>query len=158
MVTRHDGNSPFTRDSFTENGEWEIVDNRTFKYQQHIFTIINKTCRYATVVFELHLRRRTLFFMYNIIAPCVMLSILTVTQFMLPSESGEKVTLGLTVLLAYSVFSFNIAESMPETSEVIPLIAIYLMAIMGISALSVSFSVFVLNLRHGADYSDRYVH
>ncbi|VDK45217.1 unnamed protein product [Cylicostephanus goldi] len=70
---------------------------------------------------------------------------------------------------------------MPETSEVIPLIgklkdflicqsellkkireyatylssAIYLMAIMGISALSVSFSVFVLNLRHGADYSDR---
>ncbi len=43
-------------------------------------------------------------------------------QFMLPCESGEKVTLGLTVLLAYSVFSFNIAENMPETSEVIPLI------------------------------------
>ncbi|ETN84164.1 Neurotransmitter-gated ion-channel transmembrane region [Necator americanus] len=76
-------------------------------------------------------------------------------QFLLPCESGEKVTLGLTVLLAYSVFSFNIAESMPETSEVIPLIAIYLMAIMGISALSVTFSVFVLNLRHGADYSDK---
>ena len=70
---------------------------------------------------------------------------------MLPCESGEKVTLGLTVLLAYSVFSFNIAESMPETSEVIPLIAIYLMAIMGISALSVGFSVFVLNVRHGAE-------
>ncbi|CAJ0599047.1 unnamed protein product [Cylicocyclus nassatus] len=150
MVTRYDGKSPFTRDSFTENGEWEIVDNRTFKYQQH-----SEDAEYATVVFELHLRRRTLFFMYNIIAPCVMLSILTVTQFLLPSECGEKVTLGLTVLLAYSVFSFNIAESMPETSEVIPLIAIYLMAIMGISALSVSFSVFVLNLRHGADYSDR---
>lgn len=43
-------------------------------------------------------------------------------QFMLPCESGEKITLGLTVLLAYSVFSFNIAENMPETSEVIPLI------------------------------------
>jgi hypothetical protein len=53
------------------------------------------------------------------------LQILTMMQFMLPSESGEKVTLGLTVLLAYSVFSFNIAESMPETSEVIPLIGIY---------------------------------
>lgn len=43
-------------------------------------------------------------------------------QFLLPCESGEKITLGLTVLLAYSVFSFNIAENMPETSEVIPLI------------------------------------
>ncbi|WKY02246.1 hypothetical protein Q1695_015900 [Nippostrongylus brasiliensis] len=150
MITRYDGKSPFTKDSFTENGEWEIVANRTFRYQQH-----SGSNEYSTVVFELHLRRRTLFFMYNIIAPCVMLSILTMMQFLLPCESGEKVTLGLTVLLAYSVFSFNIAESMPETSEVIPLIAIYLMAIMGISALSVSFSVFVLNLRHGADYSDR---
>lgn len=47
---------------------------------------------------------------------------LTMMQFLLPCESGEKITLGLTVLLAYSVFSFNIAENMPETSEVIPLI------------------------------------
>ncbi|VDO21982.1 unnamed protein product [Heligmosomoides polygyrus] len=152
VLARYDGKSPFTKDSFTENGEWEIVANRTFRYKQH-----SGSTEYSTVVFELHLRRRTLFFMYNIVAPCVMLSILTMMQFLLPCESGEKVTLGLTVLLAYSVFSFNIAESMPETSEVIPLIAIYLMAIMGISALSVSFSVFVLNLRHGADYSDRYI-
>lgn len=51
-----------------------------------------------------------------------MLSILTLMQFWLPSECGEKITLGLTVLLAYSVFSFNIGENMPETSDVIPLI------------------------------------
>lgn len=76
---------------------------------------------------------------------------LTLTQFLLPCESGEKVTLGLTVLLAYSVFSFNIAESMPETSEVIPLVAIYLMVVMAISSLSVGFSVVVLNVRHGAE-------
>ncbi|EPB66734.1 hypothetical protein ANCCEY_14174, partial [Ancylostoma ceylanicum] len=126
ILTRYDGKSPFTKDSFTENGEWEIVDNRTFRYQHHSgrteSVLLNTFFLYATVVFELHLRRRTLFFMYNIIAPCVMLSILTMMQFLLPCESGEKVTLGLTVLLAYSVFSFNIAESMPETSEVIPLI------------------------------------
>ncbi|VDL73975.1 unnamed protein product [Nippostrongylus brasiliensis] len=139
------------------------MDVAKFPFDHQFCSLIFRSCKgfihidslYSTVVFELHLRRRTLFFMYNIIAPCVMLSILTMMQFLLPCESGEKVTLGLTVLLAYSVFSFNIAESMPETSEVIPLIAIYLMAIMGISALSVSFSVFVLNLRHGADYSDR---
>ncbi|CAJ0580808.1 unnamed protein product, partial [Mesorhabditis spiculigera] len=107
--------------------------------------------RYDVVVFELHLRRRMLYFMYNIIYPCVMLSILTLMQFILPCESSEKVTLGLTVLLAYSVFSFSIAESMPETSDVIPLIAIYLMANMGLSAVSVAFSVLVLNLRHGVE-------
>ncbi|RCN40565.1 hypothetical protein ANCCAN_13499, partial [Ancylostoma caninum] len=35
ILTRYDGKSPFTKDSFTENGEWEIVDNRTFRYQHH---------------------------------------------------------------------------------------------------------------------------
>ncbi|KIH45253.1 hypothetical protein ANCDUO_24710, partial [Ancylostoma duodenale] len=97
ILTRYDGKSPFTKDSFTENGEWEIVDNRTFRYQHH--------------------SGRT----ESICLPNVV-QILTMMQFLLPCESGEKVTLGLTVLLAYSVFSFNIAESMPETSEVIPLI------------------------------------
>ena len=96
---------------------------------------------------------------------------MTITQFILPCESCEKITLGLTVLLAYSVFSFNIAENMPETSDAVPLIgifyfkfsaikfifiAIYLMAIMAISGLSVCFSVGVLNMRHGADSKYRY--
>ncbi|VDN05206.1 unnamed protein product [Thelazia callipaeda] len=149
IMERFDGKDPFTRDSFMENGEWEIVANRTRKVLRGRQTI------FPTIVFELHLRRRVLFFIYNVIVPCVMLSVLTMMQFVLPCESGEKITLGLTVLLAYSVFSFNIAENMPETSEVIPLIAIYLMGIMGISGLSVCLSVLVLNMRHGAAHNYR---
>uniref|UniRef100_A0A7E4W089 Neurotransmitter-gated ion-channel ligand-binding domain-containing protein n=1 Tax=Panagrellus redivivus TaxID=6233 RepID=A0A7E4W089_PANRE len=145
VLERYDGKDPFTIDSFTENGEWEIVANKTQKLMR------GRNSVYPTIVFALHLRRRILYFLYNIIVPCIMLSILTMMQFMLPCESGEKITLGLTVLLAYSVFSFNIAESMPETSDSIPLIAIYIMAIMAISALSVCLSVCVLNMRHGAD-------
>lgn len=30
-MERYDGKNPFTRDSFIENGEWEIVANRTRK-------------------------------------------------------------------------------------------------------------------------------
>jgi nicotinic acetylcholine receptor len=52
-----------------------------------------------------------------------MLSILTCLTFYLPTESGEKVSLGLTVLLAFSVFMLLIAESIPATSEFIPLIS-----------------------------------
>uniref|UniRef100_A0A1I7V748 Neur_chan_memb domain-containing protein n=1 Tax=Loa loa TaxID=7209 RepID=A0A1I7V748_LOALO len=115
-MERYDGKNPFTRDSYIENGEWEIVANRTRK------VLRGRQTTFSTIVFELHLRRRVLYFIYNIIAPCFMLSILTMMQFLLPCESGEKITLGLTVLLAYSVFSFNIAENMPETSDVIPLI------------------------------------
>jgi nicotinic acetylcholine receptor len=51
-----------------------------------------------------------------------MLSVLTCLTFYLPTESGEKVSLGLTVLLSFSVFMLLIAEAMPATSEFIPLI------------------------------------
>ena len=60
--------------------------------------------------------------MYNIVFPCMMMSTLTVLVFCLPPDSGEKIALGVTVLLAFSVFMLAIAEKMPETSESIPLI------------------------------------
>ena len=40
----------------------------------------------------------------------------------MPPDSGEKIALGVTVILAFSVFMLAIAERMPETSESIPLI------------------------------------
>lgn len=118
ILERYDGKDPFTQDSFSENGEWEIVANRTRKLLR------GRNSIYPTIIFELHLRRRVLYFVFNIIVPCIMLSVLTMVQFVLPCESCEKITLGLTVLLAYSVFSFNIAESMPETSDAVPLIGL----------------------------------
>ena len=62
------------------------------------------------------------FYRYNIVFPCMMMSTLTVLVFCLPPDSGEKIALGVTVLLAFSVFMLAIAEKMPETSESIPLI------------------------------------
>ena len=60
--------------------------------------------------------------MYNIVFPCMMMSTLTVLVFCMPPDSGEKIALGVTVILAFSVFMLAIAERMPETSESIPLI------------------------------------
>ena len=68
------------------------------------------------------IRRKTLYYMYNIVFPCMMMSTLTVLVFCMPPDSGEKIALGVTVILAFSVFMLAIAERMPETSESIPLI------------------------------------
>ena len=57
----------------------------------------------------------------------MMMSTLTVLVFCLPPDSGEKIALGVTVLLAFSVFMLAIAEKMPETSESIPLIGMSLL-------------------------------
>jgi len=54
----------------------------------------------------------------------VLLMGIGILVFCLPPESGEKVSLSVTVLLAMTVYQLLIAETIPATSEVIPLIGI----------------------------------
>lgn len=105
--------------NYVDNGEWTLIDTKAVRNVK-----VYPCCPepFPDVTFYLHLRRRVLYYAFNVIIPCVLLSLLTLTGFLLPPESGEKVTLGLTVLLAFSVFMLLIAENMPPTSEYIPLI------------------------------------
>ena len=106
--------------------------------------------------------------MYNVIFPCLMMSVLTLLVFVLPPDSGEKISLGITVLLAFSVFVLAIAEKMPETSDSVPLIEIYLTVVMGkcfvgvssllikdlgMSSISVVMTVVVLNFHHRGPFN-----
>lgn len=77
---------------------------------------------YAHVTFTLHLTRRYKFYMMNIVLPCLMLSSLIMIGFFLPPEAGEKISLGISVLLAFTVFLLMIADNIPRTSLAIPLI------------------------------------
>ena len=47
---------------------------------------------------------------------------LALAMFWMPAEAGEKVSLGITVMLAFSVFQLVIAEQTPKTSEFYPVL------------------------------------
>ncbi|XP_021913489.1 neuronal acetylcholine receptor subunit alpha-7-like isoform X1 [Zootermopsis nevadensis] len=77
---------------------------------------------YVDITFAVHIRRRTLFYTVNLIVPCVMISSMTLLGFTLPHECGEKLTLGVTILLSLTVFLNMVAETMPATSDAVPLL------------------------------------
>ncbi|RNA37099.1 Cation transporter family [Brachionus plicatilis] len=131
--------------NYVPNGEWDLV--RTYCVRRVVYY---PCCRepFPDVTFTLIIRRKVLYFTVNVILPCLMLSALTVLVFVIPSDSGDKVTLGITVFLAFSVIMLAVAENLPETSEYVPLISIYLTVIMFTASLSVICTVFVLNLHH----------
>ncbi|KAK3609955.1 hypothetical protein CHS0354_011788 [Potamilus streckersoni] len=81
---------------------------------------------FPDVTFYVRLRRRVKYYFMNIIIPCIILSFLCLAGFLLPPESGEKITLGLSVLLTITVFMLMVADKMPQTSESIPLISEYI--------------------------------
>ncbi len=76
---------------FITNGEWDLIgvpSNRTVEYY---------TCcpePYVDITFTIHIRRRTLYYFFNLIVPSVLISSMALLGFTLPPDSGEKLTLG----------------------------------------------------------------
>lgn len=101
---------------------------------------------YPDITFNITLRRKTLFYTVNLIVPCVGISFLTVLTFYLPSDSGEKISLCVSILLSLTVFFLLLAELIPPTSLVVPLIGKYLLFTMILVTLSILVTVIVLNV------------
>ncbi|CAF1415569.1 unnamed protein product [Adineta ricciae] len=123
------------------NSGWAILDVKQGLVWR---TKNNKT--YGELVYGVHIRRRPLYYIFNVIIPCAMLSCLTCMSFWLPTSSGEKVTLGLTCFVAFSVFMLMVAEKVPATSDTVPIIGIYLTIVMSLTSISVIMAVIVANL------------
>ncbi|KAG7206033.1 hypothetical protein KM043_003436 [Ampulex compressa] len=60
-------------------------------------TIMYQCCPepYVDVTFTIQIRRRTLYYFFNLIVPCVLISSMALLGFTLPPDSGEKLTLAL---------------------------------------------------------------
>ncbi|XP_037912237.1 neuronal acetylcholine receptor subunit alpha-7 isoform X2 [Hermetia illucens] len=130
---------------FITNGEWYLIGMPGTKN-----TITYQCCPepYVDITFTIKIRRRTLYYFFNLIVPCVLISSMALLGFTLPPDSGEKLTLGVTILLSLTVFLNLVAESMPTTSDAVPLIGTYFNCIMFMVASSVVLTVVVLNYHH----------
>ena len=50
------------------------------------------------------IRRRPLFYVFNMVFPCVLITLVAFLGFYLPSGSTEKVNIGITTLLSITLF------------------------------------------------------
>ena len=60
----------------------------------------------------------------NDINPCLgaLLSVLILMVFCVPPEAGEKISAGISVLLAFTVFLLMLADNVPRTSLDVPIL------------------------------------
>ncbi|CAF1595717.1 unnamed protein product [Rotaria sp. Silwood1] len=120
--------------NYYPNGEWEII-HAPAKRNQKSYTCCLEP--YYDITYILVLKRKTLFYIVHLIIPCVGISLLTLIVFYLPSQSGEKIVLCISIELALTVFFPLLADLIPSTSIIIPLLGKYLLFIMILVALSI---------------------
>ena len=163
--------SKINMDSYNGNGEWEIV-NHLAKRDEFAYECCPHE-RFAYVAFHVCIRRRHTFYILNIILPSILTSVLLLSIFF--CTPGQKVQIGVVVLLSFRIFLLNVSDNIPKTSDHIPLLGkvqnswwyiapkscnvycttffagIYLTCTMAITTLSMVLTVFILNLHHVTD-------
>ena len=77
---------------------------------------------YPDLTFEILMKRGSLFYIINLIAPCFLIFLVSFLGFFLPVESGEKVNLEMTILLALVVFLLMVGDTMPPTPDCVPIL------------------------------------
>ncbi|CAF1158999.1 unnamed protein product [Rotaria sordida] len=139
-------------DAYVKSAEWDLEDfsatNNGTKYE---------CCPtvYPYVLYTIRMRRRSLYYFTNIVLPCFLISCMTLLGFLLAPDSGEKLTLQITILLTIVMFSLLLSDIMPPSSNAIPIITVYFMCVMIMSTISVVASVLVISLhfRNSKNYS-----
>ncbi|KAL3115651.1 hypothetical protein niasHT_017210 [Heterodera trifolii] len=112
-------------DDYYPSVEWDIMSTQATKRSKHFFG--SKNGIYEEIDFNLALRRKPLFYTVNLVFPCVGISFLTVLVFYLPSESGEKVSLSINILVALTMFFLLLIEIIPANSTTLPFVGKYLL-------------------------------
>ena len=126
---------------YFENGEWELVDTNA--------TIVDAGISYfvATLV----MKRRPWFVVVNVILPMFVIGILNLFVFALPSDSGERISYAVTLLLAIAVFLTIISDSIPRTSAPMSILSYCIGAQVILSSLILLAVIFSLHLFHKDD-------
>ena len=138
-------NTPTLSDKYVKSAEWDLINaskRRNVEYYE--------CCPFpfTDVTVQLIIRRKPLFYAFNLITPCMIMLSMILLGFFLPPESGERITLSITVLLAMAVFLQLVAETLPRNSESIPLLGKFYITIMTEVSLSLMSTCWVLNVHH----------
>ena len=138
-------NSPPITDKYKNSSEWDLmrvevnVNNVKYACCEHPFQDIS---------FKFVIHRRPLYYIFNVIIPCIILMTLILFSFFLPPDSGERIAVVITVLLAFTVILQLINKSLPRNSDTAPVLSVFYLTIMGESTMSLITTCMVLIAHH----------
>jgi hypothetical protein len=124
---------------YKESGVWEIT---------HTKATVSKSSIESKVTFSIHIKRKPLYYVLNVIAPILFLGILTILVFVLPVDAGEKMSYAMTVFLSFAVFLTIISAQLPVSSDRTPVLTVYLVLQMAMGVMVLVITAFQIRLHH----------
>lgn len=135
-------NEPYTDFVSTE---WELVE--ITKYEIVIGNVSGSYYPYG--IFEVVIRRDPHYYITALVIPSTFLCLLSFVVFLAPPDSGERVSLGVSMVLGLTVFQLLVSDTLPTASKQPPILNGYLSSTFFLASLVVPFSLFNVNIAHG---------
>ena len=98
------------RSRYTSNGEWTLISAVSELVELHQYSI-------PELKLKITIKRKPLYFVLSVIIPIATLCAMNPIVFILPVDSGERVSYSITVSLSFVVFLSLTSEIIPQSSE-----------------------------------------
>jgi len=115
----HQRNSIGDLSNFSPSGEFFIEGLEATRISKLYACCPNP---YVTITYTIRLHRRVKFYFFNLIIPGILIAFLSCFSFFLPPLSGERTGLIITNFLSLSVYVLMVSDSVPPSSESVPLL------------------------------------
>ncbi|GMT27430.1 hypothetical protein PFISCL1PPCAC_18727 [Pristionchus fissidentatus] len=139
--------------TYTPNSEWRLMSTPAVR---SVVLSPRTKKMYPVLTFYMNLRRRTLFYLFNIVFPSLLISVMTLMGFCLPAhDMSEKIGFQTTILLSICFFVTIVSEMTPPTSESVPILGIFFSTLTLIVSASTAFTITVLNIRYRQEDNHR---
>uniref|UniRef100_A0A7E4VAS9 Neur_chan_LBD domain-containing protein n=1 Tax=Panagrellus redivivus TaxID=6233 RepID=A0A7E4VAS9_PANRE len=111
---------------YIPNMEWKLTD---FRYRINMKYYSCCESPYPDISYFFAIKRNPSYYLFTLIVPSAFITIVTVVGFFTPhsstGENTEKVSLGVTALLSLAIILMMVSDSLPATSNTVPLLGQY---------------------------------
>lgn len=119
------------------NEEWTLVAGAASNYSADGNSYIK---------YKFTLKRKYLWFFVSMVAPVVLLSMLTAFVTLVPVDCGERMSYIMTIFLAYAFYMDMVQRTIPKTSSPMPFISYYLTSMVYLSSFAVIINIFLMRI------------
>lgn len=100
-------------------------------------------------VFCLFLKREPSYYVKTLMLPSSLLCIISFVAFLAPPDSGERISLGVSMVLGLTVFQLLVADILPPYGDQSPILSLYLSLNFGLTCLAMPISVLNIYIAYG---------
>ncbi|XP_033104788.1 ligand-gated ion channel 4-like [Anneissia japonica] len=130
-------------DQFDDNGIWRLIHVQGTREVEEYKSGINP---YVYAVISIQLMRRHHFQLLFILIPYCFCSFLICLMFFVPTQSGEKLSYGMTAVLGMIVFQDFVTFSLPPIGNESTIIGKYIVSVIGLGYVSLLVEIMVTNI------------